>query len=121
MEPRVIAMLPCHDIDQIATLFTGLGFAVTYRQTRPNPYLAREGYGIPLHYYGLPGFDPATSHSTCGIVVDDPRTLFDAWANGLRAQLGRLPLTGLPRITRPRPRKNAAGSTGFSLIDPAGN
>jgi hypothetical protein len=30
-------------------------------------------------------------------------------------------VSGFPRITRPRPRKNAGGVSGFSLIDPAGN
>lgn len=32
-----------------------------------------------------------------------------------------MPVKGFPRITRPRPRKNADGLSGFSLVDPAGN
>lgn len=114
-------MLPCADIDQIAEFFVGLGFNVTYRQIRPNPYLALEGHGFPLHYYGLEGHRPEESHSTCGVLVANTEPLFEAFAAGLRANYGRLPVTGHPRITRPRPRKNAGGLSGFSLVDPAGN
>ncbi len=121
MRPQVIPMLPCADVDEIVDFHTALGFAVTYRQSRPNPYVAFEGYGFPLHYYGMPGFRPQDSHSTCGIVVDDTQALFEAFASGLRSWYGALPTSGFPRITRPRPRKNADGRTGFSLVDPAGN
>ncbi|PYF98321.1 hypothetical protein SAMN05216184_11265 [Georgenia satyanarayanai] len=121
MTVQVIPMLPCGDIDEIADFFTALGFRVTYRQVRPNPYVAVEGHGFPLHYYGMDGHRPEASHSTCGVVVDDTAPLFDALAAGLRARYGRLPVAGFPRITRPRPRKNAGGLTGFSLVDPAGN
>ena len=114
-------MLPCADLDEIAEFFTALGFATTYRQNRPNPYLALEGHGFPLHYYVLGGHRPEASHSTCGIVVVDTGPLFEAFAAGLRRSYGKLPISGLPRITRPRPRKNAGGMSGFSLIDPAGN
>jgi hypothetical protein len=47
--------------------------------------------------------------------------MFEAFAAGLRGRYGKLPVSGEPRITRPRPRKNAGGLSGFSLIDPAGN
>lgn len=119
--PQVLAMLPCADIDEIAEFFGLLGFTVTYRQTKPNPYVVVEGYGFPLHYYGLEGHAPEQSHSTCGVIVEDTAPVFTAFAAALRAEYGKLPMTGYPRITRPRPRKNAGGLTGFSLVDPAGN
>lgn len=114
-------MLPCGDIDQITKFLTPLGFAVTYRQTRPNPFVALEGHGFPLQYYGLDGHLPEQSHSTCGVLVPDTAAMFETFAAGLRAQYGKLPVSGFPRITRPRPRKNVGGVSGFSLIDPAGN
>jgi hypothetical protein len=61
------------------------------------------------------------SHSTCGVFVDDTGAMFETFAAGLRARYGKLPVSGFPRITRPRPLKNAGGVSGFSLIDPAGN
>ncbi|MCC9145168.1 MULTISPECIES: hypothetical protein [unclassified Arthrobacter] len=121
MPPQVIPMLPCTDIDEMSAFFSALGFQIRYRQTKPNPYVAVEGYGFPLHYYGLEGHRAEESHSTCGILVADTGSLFEAFAAGLKTAYGRLPVSGYPRITRPRPRANADGRTGFSLIDPAGN
>jgi catechol 2,3-dioxygenase-like lactoylglutathione lyase family enzyme len=114
-------MLPCADIDEIVDFFTALGFNVAHKQKKPNPYVALEGHGFPIHYYGLHGHQAEKSHSTCGVVVADTERLFDAFATGLHARYGKLPVSGHPRITRPRPRKNAGGLSGFSLIDPAGN
>ena len=114
-------MLPCGDIDEMASFWTSLGLAVTYRQVRPNPYLALRRNGIDLHYYGMDGIDPEQSYSTCGIVVADTAPLYDLFVQGLRDRFGKVPLTGQPRITRPRRRANNAGLSGFSLIDPAGN
>ena len=121
MPPKVIPMLPCADIDEIAEFLTALGFTVTYKQTRPNPFVALEGHGFPIQYYGLDGHLAEQSHSTFGVLVADTSALFETLAAGLRARYGKLPVSGYPRITRPRPRKNAGGVSGFSLIDPAGN
>jgi hypothetical protein len=118
----MVPLLPCTSIDEMASFWVPLGTKVSYRQMKPNPYLAleREG-GFVLHYFALAGFVSEESYSTCVVLVDDPGELFDEWAAGLRTRYGKLPLTGLPRITRPRRRKNADYRTGFSLVDPAGN
>lgn len=120
-DARMIPMLPCGDIDEMAQFWTALGLVVTYRQVRPNPYLALRRNGIELHYYGMDEVDPEQSHSTCSIVVSDTTPLHELFVQGLRARYGRVPLNGLPRITRPRHRANNAGLTGFSIVDPAGN
>ena len=114
-------MLPCADIDELAAFWTALGLRVTYRQVRPNPYLALRRNAIDLHYYGLEGFDPDQSHSTCSIVVPDTAPLHELFATGLASRYGRVPLRGVPRMTRPRQRANNAGLSGFSVVDPAGN
>ena len=118
---RMIPLLPCASIDEIADFAGALGFTVTYRQVRPNPYLALRREDIELHYFGIEGFRPENSYGTCLVIAPDPKRLFDAFADGLRFRYGRLPLSGFPRITRPRRRKNADGFTGFSLVDPGGN
>ncbi|GAA4703208.1 Glyoxalase-like domain-containing protein [Promicromonospora umidemergens] len=117
----MVPMLPCGDIDAMADFWTGLGLRVTYRQRRPNPYLALELGRIALHYYVMPEWDPDQSHSTCALVVPDTEPIYDLFAAGLRERFGRLPVSGLPRVTRPRRRANNAGLSGFSLVDPAGN
>ncbi|WP_210418397.1 hypothetical protein [Agromyces intestinalis] len=116
-----VPMLPCGDVDELVAFWTELGLELTYRQLRPNPYVALRAGAIDLHYYGMPGWDPEASHSTCAIAVPDPRPLHERFREGLRARYGRIPLSGFPRITRPRERANNGGLSGFSLIDPAGN
>jgi catechol 2,3-dioxygenase-like lactoylglutathione lyase family enzyme len=118
---RMVPMLPCSDIDELAEFWTSLGLQVTYRQIRPNPYLALRRNAIDLHYYGMDGFTPDQSHSTCSIVVPDTAPLYELFTAGLKARYGRIPMRGVPRITRPRHRANNAGLSGFSLVDPAGN
>lgn len=117
----MVPMLPCGEIDEIAEFWTALGLVVTYRQLRPNPYLALRRHGIDLHYYGMAGVQPELSHSTCSIVASDTAPLYELFVDGLRALYGRVPLAGVPRITRPRSRANNAGLSGFSVVDPAGN
>jgi hypothetical protein len=117
----MVVMLPCVSIDEMVDFGESLGFAVTYRQQRPNPFCSLEGHGFSLNYYEMPGHTPESSHSTCGVMVDDTAPLFEAFAAGMRSRYGKLPVAGYPRITRPRPRKNVDGLTGFSLVDPAGN
>jgi catechol 2,3-dioxygenase-like lactoylglutathione lyase family enzyme len=117
----MVPMLPCADIDDMATFWTSLGLDVTYRQVRPNPYLALRRNAIELHYYGMDGVNPDQSHSTCSIVVPDTAPLYELFVGGLRARYGHVPIRGLPRITRPRQRANNAGLSGFSIVDPAGN
>ena len=118
---RTIPLLPCGSIDEIAKFADHLGFLVTYRQVRPNPYVALDRDGLELHYFGIPGFRPEDSYGSCVVITDDIEALFDAFAAGLRAAYGKLPVSGFPRITRPRRRKNNDNRTGFSLVDPSGN
>ncbi|MBD8077550.1 hypothetical protein [Cellulosimicrobium arenosum] len=117
----MVPALPCPDVDAMRDFWVDLGLEVTYRQLRPNPYLAVQRGGFAIHYFGMAGVPPEDSYSTCLAVVDDTAPVFERFAAGLRARYGRLPLTGVPRITRPRRRANAGGTAGFSLVDPAGN
>jgi hypothetical protein len=49
----------------IAKFADHLGFRVTYRQVRPNPYVALDRDGLELHYFGIPGFLPEDSYGSC--------------------------------------------------------
>jgi catechol 2,3-dioxygenase-like lactoylglutathione lyase family enzyme len=117
----MIAMLPCPDVDEMAEFWTALGLSITYHQLRPNPYVALRRGGIDLHYFGMPGVAPEDSYSTCMILVPDTGELYDLFTSGLRTLYGKVPISGIPRITRPRKRANNAGLSGFSVVDPAGN
>ncbi|MBF6088322.1 VOC family protein [Nocardia cyriacigeorgica] len=116
-----VPLLPCRSIDEMAEFYTMLGFTRSYYQTRPNPYVSLEREGIRLDFFGMPDFEPADSYGTCLVIVPDTRTLFDAFAAGMRAVHGKLLVAGIPRMTRPRKRKNADNHSGFTVIDPGGN
>lgn len=121
MPTRTVPLLPCSSIDEIRDFYLPLGFEVAYYQQRPNPCVALRRGDLDLQYFGMDGVVPEESYSTCLVLVDDTEPLFEAFAAGLRASFGKLPLSGFPRITRPRRRKNAGNLSGFSLIDPSGN
>ncbi|MGC4893346.1 VOC family protein [Micromonospora sp. DT31] len=116
-----IPLLPCRALDDVAPFYQSLGFAVTHRQARPNPYLALRREDLHLHFFGMPDFDPADSYGSCLVLVDDLVGLHRAFTAGLRAAYGKVLVAGVPRMTRPRPRRNQDGHSGFSIVDPGGN
>lgn len=119
MGERTIPILPCRDLEDMSVFYQAMGFVVTYRQARPNPYMAVQRGGLELHFFALEGFDPERSLGSAIVLVPDPGALFDAFAEGLRSAFGKLPITGIPRITRPRRKQGMAG--GFTVVDPGGN
>ncbi|WP_439427933.1 VOC family protein [Micromonospora sp. LA-10] len=116
-----IPLLPCRSLDDVAPFYQALGFEATYRQERPNPYLALRREDLNLHFFGMAEFDPADSCGSCLVVVDDLAALHRAFTDGLRATYGKVLVSGVPRMTRPRPRRNQDGHSGFSIVDPGGN
>ncbi len=116
-----VPALPCRSIDEIEEFYTALGFTRTYHQVRPNPYLALRREDIHLHFFVIPGFNPEDSYGTCIITVPDTGVLFGAFAEGMRSAYGKLLISGIPRMTRPRKRKNADNLAGFTIVDPGGN
>lgn len=99
--------------------YEALGFRVTYRQAKPNPYLCLARAAVDIHFFGLASFDPNDSMGSIVWLVPDTLTLHRAFSNGLRARFGRVPLSGIPRMTRPRRKQGAGG--GFTVVDPGGN
>lgn len=116
---RTIPGLPCRHLDDVLPFYTALGFEVTYRQERPNPYAAVRRGGIELHFFGVAEFDPEESMGSVVVLVPDTAALHGAFAAGLRAAFGKVPVSGIPRMTRPRRMQGTAG--GFSVVDPGGN
>jgi hypothetical protein len=114
-----VPLLPCPDIDEIASFYEMLGFEITYRQTRPNPHVALKREDINLHFFGMDGFDPEQSYGTCLVIVEDTAPLYEAFAEGMRQKHGKVLVSGIPRMTRPRLRNDRY--TGFSVVDPGGN
>ena len=118
-DERTYPCLPCPALDDSIAFYESLGFRRTYRQIRPNPYAVVAREDLLIHLFGMDDFDPAKSYGTAIVAVPDPDELYEAFAAGLRARYGRLPIAGIPRIGRPKKRYGTV--RGFSVIDPGGN
>ncbi|MFC7625099.1 VOC family protein [Microlunatus sp. GCM10028923] len=116
-----IPLLPCRSIDEIEDFYRMLGFERTYRQAKPYPCVGLQREDLQLQFFGLDGFDPETSYGSCVVLVEDTMALYEAFAAGMRATHGKVLVSGLPRMTRPRKRKNVGNASGFSIVDPGGN
>lgn len=111
-----IPVLPCASIPETLAFYQALGFEVTHEQSTPNPYAATCRDGVNLHFMGLKGFDPAHGYSTCLVIVPEVESLHHTFADGLRQAYGKVPVAGLPRISRIK-----KGQSRFTLVDVAGN
>ncbi|GAB3755110.1 hypothetical protein GCM10028864_35680 [Microlunatus parietis] len=98
-----------------------LGFERTYRQAKPYPCVGLRREDFNLQFFGLDGFDPEASYGSCVVLVEDTLALYEAFAAGMRAVHGKVLVSGRPRMTRPRKRKNVGNISGFSVVDPGGN
>jgi hypothetical protein len=116
-----IPLLPCASIDDIVTFYGVLGFRTTYKQRKPNPCVGLQREDLHLQFFEIAGFDPEQSYGSCLVLTPDIAGLHRAFAAGMRAAYGKVLVSGMPRMTRPRARKNADGLGGFSVIDPGGN
>ncbi len=116
-----VPLLPCASIDDIVAFYEVLGFRTTYEQRKPNPYVALRRADLHLHFFEIAGFDPEQSYGSCLVLTSDIGELHRAFAAGMRAAYGKVLVSGTPRMTRPRNRKNNEGLGGFSVIDPGGN
>ncbi|MBK8902666.1 MAG: VOC family protein [Anaerolineaceae bacterium] len=116
---RTYPLLPCRDLDEAIAFYETLGFTRTYRQLRPNPAAVVQREDWHMHLFGMPEFDPANSYGSVIVVVPDPDTLYREFAAGLRAAYKKLPVSGIPRILRPRKRFGTV--YGFSVVDVGGN
>ncbi|GGO68455.1 VOC family protein [Nonomuraea cavernae] len=116
-----VPLLPCRSIDEIVEFYTMLGFVRTYYQLRPNPYVSLKREDLQLHFFGIPDFKPEDSYGSCLVIVPDTGELFEAFAAGMREAHGKLLVSGIPRMTRPRKRRNAENLSGFTVVDPGGN
>lgn len=116
---RIYPVLPCADLDDALAFYTALGFAVTFKQYRPNPCAVVELDDIAIHLAAIDGFDPAGSYGSAIITVAEPGACHEAFKTGLRERYGKVPVKGIPRLLPPR--RKAGTATGFSVVDVGGN
>ncbi len=111
-----IPVLPCASLPETLAFYKTLGFEVTHEQSTPNVYGAIRRGEINLHFMGIRGLNPAEAYSVCLVMVPEVESLHRTFAGGLREAYGKVPLAGLPRISRLKP-----GQSRFTVVDVAGN
>ena len=116
-----VPMFACRSVDEVVSFYQALGFEQSYGQVNPNPYVVVRRDDIELHFFGLDDFDPQKSLGNCLVQVLDADALYRSFTDRLKAARGRVPRSGIPRLTRPRHRADAVHVHGFSVIDPGGN
>lgn len=107
-------VLPCKAIGETLLFWENLGFRTTYRQDRPYQYGVVERGGHELHFVRVKGTE--AGYTGCLIMVRDVAEVHTAFCASLKKQLGRVPLTGIPRISRMKP-----GQSRFTITDVSGN
>ncbi|MEU4556087.1 hypothetical protein EV382_3163 [Micromonospora violae] len=114
----VVPLLHCTSPEETLAFWRGLGFAVTWEQTRPYLWLAFRWSGFELNYRAAPdGVDPAAEKTGgCLVMVDAVAGYHAAFAEAMRRGYGKVLAKGRPRIGRLRP-----GATRFTITDPSGN
>lgn len=117
---RTIPILPCRSINDTLAFYVALGFEITYQQTRPNTYGCVKYEDIDLHFFTLKGYEPKDSYSTCLVLVPDLASLHQTFSANLRSQYGKLPVAGIPRISKLN-NSNSDKQLRFNIIDPGGN
>lgn len=109
-----VPVLPCKAIGETLEFWGNMGFTTTYRQDRPYQYGVVERNGHQLHFVRVKGADPG--YTGCLMMVENVEQAHSDFCNALKTQLGRVPNTGIPRISRMRP-----GQSRFTVTDVSEN
>ena len=112
-----IPILPCINVTETLDFWEVLGYIITYKQTRPYQYGVVERGGYALHFGYIKGMSTASNASIgCLVMVGDAASVYQEFASRLKQHTGKVPHTGIPRLSRMKP-----GATRFTLTDVNGN
>ncbi|WP_433655407.1 glyoxalase [Nocardia sp. CA-128927] len=106
------------NLDDTLEFYRALGYEVTQQQRSPYMYgsVERNGYGLNF-YRGLQDTRSGEDvQGGCLVMVDDVEVLHKEFSAALRERYGRIPIRGVPRISRFR-----TGQSRFSVVDPGAN
>jgi hypothetical protein len=112
----MIPVLPAVSLDETLAFWEAMGFRITYKQKAPYPYGVVERGAHGLHFVHGKGLKPEANQSGCLMMVEDAGTVHAEFAQRFKERFGKVPSTGLPRLSRWRP-----GATRFTVTDPSGN
>lgn len=112
-----IPQLPCIAIEETIAFWEMMGYTTTYKMTRPYQYGIVERGGYELHFGKVKGMNAASNlYSGCLVMVSDVENVYKEFTQRFKQNLGRVPHSGIPRISRMKP-----GTARFTLTDVSGN
>ncbi|MFC3199856.1 hypothetical protein ACFOET_19715 [Parapedobacter deserti] len=112
-----VPTLPCVAIEETLSFWEMLGFEITYKQTRPYQYGIVTRGGSELHFGRVKGMEASSNlYNGCLVMVPDAAEVYQEFTAVFKKRLGKIPHTGIPRISRMKP-----GTTRFTLTDVSGN
>lgn len=111
-----IPWLPCISIEETLSFYEHLGYAITYKQTRPYQYGIVERNGAALHFGRVKGVEAAGNYNSSLVIIPDAAKVYEDFSQRLRNAYGKIAHSGIPRISRMKP-----DTTRFTLTDVAGN
>jgi hypothetical protein len=115
---KVIPILPCPDIKGQVEFYQQLGFDLLGSYKSPNSYAVVQLGDIELHFYGSRKMVPAENATMCFVRVEDVDAVYNAFISGLKQHTGKIPRSGIPRISKVR---DLVSDRRFTLTDMGGN
>lgn len=115
---KVIPVLPCAGIEEQCAFYESIGFTTVAKYKAPNAYAVVQYCDVVLHFWGSRKHEPSGNASMVFIEVDDVDEVNAAFCESIKRQRGKIPRSGMPRITKVRELKE---DRRFTVCDPAGN
>lgn len=115
---QIIPILPCPSIKEQVAFYESLGFTAVQITNRPNPYAVVRYGALEVHFYGTKRMLPNQNPTMCYVKVDDVERVYSAFSAGLKEKLGKLPRSGIPRISK---LKDLTDDRRFMVTDLGGN
>ncbi|SDX56012.1 hypothetical protein [Paenibacillus sp. CF384] len=115
---QIKPIFPCPSIKEQTAFYEHLGFETVYTSNRPHTYAVVKYGELEIHFYGSKKLVPAANSQMCYVQVDDVNRLYEAFTSGLKQATGRIPRSGIPRISK---LKDLAEDRRFIITDLGGN
>lgn len=99
---KIIPILPCQSVKDQVAFYEKLGFTSVHvsNPNRPNPYAVVIYGSLEMHFYGSKKTLPNENPQMCYLSVDDVERIYEAFTSGLKEATGRIPRSGIPRISK---------------------
>lgn len=115
---RIMPILPCQSIKEQVAFYENLGFKTIQIYNSPNPYAVVRYGALEMHFYGSKRTLPNENPIMCYLEVDDVNRIYEEFTSGLKENIGKIPRSGIPRISK---LKDLTYDRRFTITDVGGN